>query len=144
MFLLLKVGRILPETDWCQYQSVIVAPTAIVWYQIKTDPFWCILSEPTLGEAMSDILATKVIVSQPHERQPTATPNSRAKIHFNSNFNSMAKFQHGCSTHFFYKICIFQPNLRVIFFYGCCLDGIAHHNVKMSLFPSICLSCHIF
>ena len=30
---------------------------------------------------MSDILATKVIVSQKHGRQPTATPNSHAKIH---------------------------------------------------------------
>ena len=30
---------------------------------------------------MSDIMATKVIVSQKHGRQPTATPNSHAKIH---------------------------------------------------------------
>ena len=30
---------------------------------------------------MLDILATKVIASQPHERQPTATPNSHTKIH---------------------------------------------------------------
>ena len=30
---------------------------------------------------MSDILATKVIASQPPERQPTATPNAHAKIH---------------------------------------------------------------
>ena len=95
MFLLLKVGRIMPETGWCQYQSVIVTPTAIVRYQIRTDPFWHILSEPTLGEGgeiMSDTLATKDIASQPPERQPTETPNAHAKIHpkgtpfFNSNF----------------------------------------------------------
>ena len=62
---------------------------------------------------MSDVLATKVIASQPPERQPTATANAYAKIHpkgaplFNSNFNSMAaKFHHGCITHFFYKIFI--------------------------------------
>ena len=54
MFLLLKVGRIMPETGWCQYQSVIVTPTAIVQYQIRTDPFWHILSEPTLGEGGGD------------------------------------------------------------------------------------------
>ena len=82
MFLFIKVGRILPETDWCQYQSVLVAPTAIVRYQIETDLFS--YQSPLWGRGggiMSDILVTKVIVSQPPERQPTAMPNAHAKLH---------------------------------------------------------------
>ena len=68
-------------------------------------------------DIMSDILATKVIASQPPEWQPTATPSAHAKIHpkgtpfFNSNFNSMAEFHHGCSTHFYIRYIFFRPIL---------------------------------
>ena len=73
MFLLLKVRRILPETEcYCgthSHSAVSDKDRPILMYFNRAH------FRGGEGEIISDI------VSQPPERQPTATPNAHAKIH---------------------------------------------------------------